>query len=96
MKYLAGLAGTHVIRINNHEHTDLQEYVGSYCVGENDKLVFKEGTWSRGVYTWYTHVVHTWYTGGAHVVYTWYTRGLHVVYTWSTRGIHVVDVLLLD
>ncbi|KAL5263839.1 hypothetical protein ACHWQZ_G005046 [Mnemiopsis leidyi] len=43
VKYLAGLAGTKVIRINNHEHTDLQEYVGSYCVGENDKLAFKEG-----------------------------------------------------
>ena len=43
VKYLAGIAGTTVIRINNHEHTDLQEYVGSYCVGENDKLVFKEG-----------------------------------------------------
>ena len=44
VKYLAGLAGTKVIRINNHEHTDLQEYVGSYCVGENDKLAFKEGS----------------------------------------------------
>ena len=43
VKYLAGLTGTKVIRINNHEYTDLQEYVGSYCVGPNDKLVFKEG-----------------------------------------------------
>ena len=43
VKYLAGLTGTKVIRINNHEHTDIQEYVGSYCVGDNDKLVFKEG-----------------------------------------------------
>ena len=49
VKYLAGLAGTKVIRINNHEHTDLQEYVGSYCVGENDKLAFKEG---KALLTW--------------------------------------------
>ena len=43
VKYLAALTGTTVVRVNNHEHTDLQEYVGSYCVNELDKLAFKEG-----------------------------------------------------
>ena len=32
-----------LIRINNHDHTDLQEYIGSYVLNENGKLVFKEG-----------------------------------------------------
>lgn len=32
-----------VFRINNHEHTDLQEYIGSYVPDENGRLVFVEG-----------------------------------------------------
>lgn len=31
------------MRINNHEHTDLQEYLGSYVASSSGKLVFKEG-----------------------------------------------------
>ena len=31
------------MRVNNHEHTDLQEYVGCYAADESGKLVFKEG-----------------------------------------------------
>ncbi|KAK7081093.1 AAA ATPase midasin [Halocaridina rubra] len=41
--YLARLTGNNCVRINNHEHTDLQEYVGFYAPDENGKLVFKEG-----------------------------------------------------
>ncbi|KAG7171260.1 Midasin-like 4, partial [Homarus americanus] len=41
--YLARLAGNLCVRINNHEHTDLQEYVGCYAPNETGKLVFKEG-----------------------------------------------------
>ncbi|XP_066999962.2 midasin [Anabrus simplex] len=41
--YLAQASGNHCVRINNHEHTDLQEYVGSYCADENGHLVFREG-----------------------------------------------------
>ncbi|XP_076823935.1 midasin-like isoform X3 [Clavelina lepadiformis] len=43
IKFLAALTGNKVIRINNHEHTDLQEYVGSYSSDENGKLVFQDG-----------------------------------------------------
>ena len=39
----AKLVGATCVRINNHEHTDLQEYVGSYAPDERGKLVFKEG-----------------------------------------------------
>lgn len=41
--YLAKASGHECVRINNHEHTDLQEYVGSYVADENGTLVFKEG-----------------------------------------------------
>lgn len=41
--YLAKASGNICVRINNHEHTDLQEYVGSYIADETGKLVFREG-----------------------------------------------------
>lgn len=41
--YLAKKAGIPCIRINNHEHTDIQEYLGCYCPDETGKLVFREG-----------------------------------------------------
>jgi midasin len=43
VKYLAKATGHHCLRINNHEHTDLQEYIGMYCADENGELVFQEG-----------------------------------------------------
>lgn len=41
--YLAQLTGNVCVRVNNHEHTDLQEYIGNYTADEHGKLVFKEG-----------------------------------------------------
>ncbi|XP_044727018.1 midasin-like, partial [Chrysoperla carnea] len=41
--YLAKSSGNRCMRINNHEHTDLQEYIGSYVADEKGKLVFREG-----------------------------------------------------
>lgn len=41
--YLGRLTGNKCVRINNHEHTDLQEYIGCYAPDLNGKLVFKEG-----------------------------------------------------
>ncbi|XP_076077814.1 midasin-like isoform X3 [Mytilus galloprovincialis] len=41
--WLAKSSGNHCVRVNNHEHTDLQEYVGCYSADETGKLVFKEG-----------------------------------------------------
>ena len=42
VKFLAEATGNTCVRINNHEHTDLSEYVGQYqFVGS--KLVFKDG-----------------------------------------------------
>lgn len=44
ISYLANLTGNKCLRINNHEHTDLQEYIGTYSVDdETGQLVFKEG-----------------------------------------------------
>ena len=31
------------VRINNHEHTDLQEYMGSYVSDSEGRLTFQEG-----------------------------------------------------
>lgn len=41
--YLAKSSGNKCVRINNHEHTDLQEYIGSYVADASGKLVFREG-----------------------------------------------------
>lgn len=41
--YLAGLTGHKCLRINNHEHTDLQEYLGQYSADIDGALTFKEG-----------------------------------------------------
>ena len=35
ISYLAEVSGNHVVRINNHEHTDVQEYIGSYSADES-------------------------------------------------------------
>lgn len=43
IKYLADLTGHKFVRINNHEHTDLQEYLGTYVTDDTGKLTFKEG-----------------------------------------------------
>lgn len=41
--WLAAATGNHCVRINNHEHTDIQEYIGCYSSDDRGKLVFKEG-----------------------------------------------------
>ena len=41
--YLAQLLGQKVWRINNHEHTDIQEYLGAYCSSKTGQLVFEDG-----------------------------------------------------
>lgn len=41
--FLAKRTGHKVVRINNHEHTDLSEYLGGYTSDTDGKLVFKEG-----------------------------------------------------
>ena len=41
--YLALLTGNKCVRVNNHEHTDIQEYLGSYTSDAQGKLVFKLG-----------------------------------------------------
>ncbi|KAF3844202.1 hypothetical protein F7725_013543, partial [Dissostichus mawsoni] len=42
--WLAAATGNQCVRINNHEHTDIQEYIGCYSSDSRGKLVFKEGT----------------------------------------------------
>ncbi|KIV89827.1 hypothetical protein PV10_07197 [Exophiala mesophila] len=43
VEYLAKLSGNNFVRVNNHEHTDLQEYLGSYASDSDGRLVYKEG-----------------------------------------------------
>jgi midasin len=45
IEYLAKRAGHRFVRVNNHEHTDLQEYLGSYVSDAEGRLVFKEASW---------------------------------------------------
>ncbi|KAI6207833.1 Midasin [Aphelenchoides besseyi] len=43
LTHLAKRTGHRLHRINNHEHTDVQEYFGSYVADEKNQLVFREG-----------------------------------------------------
>ncbi|KAJ0755641.1 putative von Willebrand factor, type A, AAA+ ATPase domain, midasin, midasin, AAA lid domain 7 [Helianthus annuus] len=49
VQYLAAITGHEFVRINNHEHTDLQEYLGSYITDATGKLVFQEGVLVKAV-----------------------------------------------
>ncbi|KAJ5123897.1 Midasin [Penicillium bovifimosum] len=43
IEYLAKVSGNKFVRINNHEHTDLQEYLGSYVSSDDGSLRYQEG-----------------------------------------------------
>lgn len=43
VEYLAHLTGHVCVRINNHEHTDISEYIGAYATDESGKMSFSEG-----------------------------------------------------
>uniref|UniRef100_A0A182NI10 Midasin n=1 Tax=Anopheles dirus TaxID=7168 RepID=A0A182NI10_9DIPT len=43
IEYIAKRSGNVCLRINNHEHTDLQEYIGTYVADVTGKLTFREG-----------------------------------------------------
>lgn len=43
VEYLAKISGNKFVRINNHDHTDLQEYLGSYVSGDDGTLRYQEG-----------------------------------------------------
>ncbi|KAK5976327.1 VWFA domain-containing protein [Trichostrongylus colubriformis] len=47
--HLARITGNAVVRINNHEHTDVQEYMGSYVGDSSGRLVFREGALVKAV-----------------------------------------------
>ena len=49
VEYLARLSGHKFVRINNHEHTDLQEYLGSYASDEEGRLRYQEGVLVRAL-----------------------------------------------
>ncbi len=49
VEYLANISGNRFVRINNHEHTDLQEYLGTYVSGHNGHLQYQEGVLVRAL-----------------------------------------------
>ncbi|KAG8823439.1 hypothetical protein FRC19_003943 [Serendipita sp. 401] len=50
IEYLARLTGHRFVRINNHEHTDIQEYIGSYITNpETGQLRFHDGLLVRAL-----------------------------------------------
>ena len=55
VQYLAKATGHQCLRINNHEHTDLQEYIGMYGADEKGELVFQEGKLVYYIYCAFLH-----------------------------------------
>ncbi len=43
IEYLAARTGHKCLRINNHEHTDVQEYIGGYFTNHQGHLEFRDG-----------------------------------------------------
>ncbi|KAL2047257.1 hypothetical protein N7G274_001276 [Stereocaulon virgatum] len=43
IEFLANMSGNKFVRINNHEHTDLQEYLGGYSSAPDGRLVYQDG-----------------------------------------------------
>ena len=43
VEYLAKISGNKYVRVNNHEHTDLQEYLGTYTSDPDGQLVYEDG-----------------------------------------------------
>ena len=43
VEYLSRVTGHPFVRINNHAHTDVQEYIGCFTSGSTGHLVFQEG-----------------------------------------------------
>ena len=46
---LARATGHRLVRINNHEHTDVQEYIGSFQPGSSGRLEFCDGALTQAV-----------------------------------------------
>lgn len=53
IRWLAAATGNQCVRINNHEHTDIQEYIGCYSSDDRSRLVFKEGMKTHSAVTLY-------------------------------------------
>ena len=49
IEYLARISGNKFVRINNHEHTDLQEYIGTYVSGPDGHIQYQEGVLVRAL-----------------------------------------------
>ena len=49
VKYLADITGHKFVRINNHENTDISEYIGQNTTTESGGFVFTEGTLVKAV-----------------------------------------------
>lgn len=49
VEYMAARCGHTVVRINNHEHTDIQEYTGAFCTDSNGSISFHDGLLVRAL-----------------------------------------------
>lgn len=43
IRHICQTSGNRMVRINNHHHTDLDEYIGSYSPDNKGRLIFKKG-----------------------------------------------------
>jgi midasin len=49
IEYLADITGHEFVRINNHEHTDISEYIGGYSTSESGRFEFVYGPLVRAL-----------------------------------------------
>ena len=69
---MSQILGYNCVRINNHEHTEIEEYIGTYMPDVTGKLVFKEGVMveaiRNGIYLHSSKYYHFYY----HIYYYLY------------------------
>ena len=49
IEYLGARCGHKIVRINNHEHTDIQEYTGGFAADSSGSLSFQDGLLTRAL-----------------------------------------------
>lgn len=73
---LAQATGHRLVRINNHEHTDVQEYIGSFQPDAHGRLHFSDGALAQAVRCGHWIVLDELNLAPSEVMHEWLNRML--------------------
>lgn len=76
VEYLAARTGHKCVRINNHEHTDIAEYLGSYTSSTNSP-----NSEDSGALEWKDGILVQALRAGSEYLYSWLSDSLNLLWT---------------